>query len=454
MGIRKTVAALAAGSLVAAAAVALAAPASAVDEAPQLTGDVLWFSAVGPLAGQTPSTQILSGSNAANRPWATLTTTNACPAESTAMVQYIRVPQAGVPENDWTQVQMGAQATLKDADGRFYTTTTAQADRLGKSEVIAYQLAHPGTNSYPFLAVCKNGPLTVGHFRTMVAISGTDTASLAWAIASPPITGSGPVAAATTTTLAATASGVDLVLGATVSPVAAAGTVTFAEGATTLGSAPVASGTASFTVTAPTTGDHTYTATFTPTDPAAYLSSTASQSVTLGLANGSLTVTLTVPGAPVEPGALTLAVPSTPVALTGARDAGNTRVTASGALPQITVTDTRRDDLLTGWRVNVQAADFTGTAGTVGAKYLGWAPATPVMDKLPGAPLVVQAGAHVGSFLDDATSTGLGASKTLAQTTTSGRGASRLGAALNLAIPASTAEGSYTSTITVTLVGN
>ncbi|WP_421742194.1 Ig-like domain repeat protein [Cellulomonas sp.] len=246
--LKRSIAVLAAGTLVAAAAVALAAPASAVDEAPQLTGDVLWFSAVGPLAGQTPSTQILSGSNAANRPWATLTTTNACPAESTAMVQYIRVPQAGVPENDWTQVQMGAQATLKDADGRFYTTTTAQADRLGKSEVITYQLANPGTNSYPFLAVCKNGPLTVGHFRTMVAISGTDTASLAWTVASPVITA--PVTA-TTTTLAPSATTVDegtpIDLVATVAPAAASGSVEFFNGATSLGTAALTGGTATLT---------------------------------------------------------------------------------------------------------------------------------------------------------------------------------------------------------------
>ncbi|WP_081681075.1 Ig-like domain repeat protein [Cellulomonas sp. URHD0024] len=456
MGIRKTIAAVVAGTLVAAAAVALAGPASAVDESPDLPGDVLWFNTAGPLASQTPATQIFSGSDATNRPWITLTTENPCPAGTTSMAQYIRVPgAAGVPEIEWTQVQMGGNATLKDADGRFYTTATSQADRLNKSEVIAYQVAHPGTNHYPFLSVCQNGPAVVGNFRTMVDISGNSLTTLAWTIHSKVIAGgTGPVAVATTTTLAATPSGVDLVLTATVAPAAAAGTVTFKEGATVLGSAPVSGGTASHTVTAPATGNHTYTASFTPTDPAAYVASTVTQSVALGLAGGSLTVTLTVPGAPAEPGALTLSVPSAPVALAGVRDAGNTRITASGALPQIVVTDTRRDDLLTGWRVSVQAGDFTGTKGTVGAKYLGWKPATPVMAKDGAAPLLVQAGVEAASFLDDPVSTGLGASKTLAETTASGRGATTLGAALNLAIPPSTAEGSYTSTITVTLVGN
>ncbi len=41
------------------------------------------------------------------------------------------------------------------------------------------------------------------------------------------------------------------------------------------------------------------------------------------------------------------------------------------------MTDTRRDGLLAGWEVNAQASDFTGTAGTIGAKYLGWTPAAP-----------------------------------------------------------------------------
>ena len=44
-------------------------------------------------------------------------------------------------------------------------------------------------------------------------------------------------------------------------------------------------------------------------------------------------------------------------------------------------------------------------------------------------------------------------SQRLAKTTTNGRGTTDLGGVLNLAIPASTPEGSYTSTLTLTLVG-
>ncbi|WP_028050625.1 Ig-like domain-containing protein [Cellulomonas sp. URHD0024] len=245
----KSIAALAAGTLIAAAAVALAAPASAVDASPDLPGDVLWFNTVGPLAGQTPATQILTGANATNRPWATLTTANPCPAGSTSMAQYIRIPGApGVPEIDWTQVQMGANATLKDADGRFYTTTTSQADRLNKAEVQAYQAAHPGTNTYPFISVCQNGPAITGNFRTLVDITTTtpaDITSYTWTIHSAPIT---VAAVPTTTTVSASATSVNegtpVNLTATLAPAGATGSVTFLNGATSLGSAALSGGTA------------------------------------------------------------------------------------------------------------------------------------------------------------------------------------------------------------------
>ena len=117
------------------------------------------------------------------------------------------------------------------------------------------------------------------------------------------------------------------------------------------------------------------------------------------------------------------------------------------------MTDTRRDGLLAGWEVNAQASDFTGTAGTIGAKYLGWTPATPVLTPdVAGGPLMAQAGPVVTSNLDSGA--GLALSSLLGKSTTNGRGVTVLGAALNLAIPASSPAGSYTSTVTVTLVSN
>ena len=70
-----------------------------------------------------------------------------------------------------------------------------------------------------------------------------------------------------------------------------------------------------------------------------------------------------------------------------------------------------------------------------------------------GSPLVAQAGAAVASSLDDVASAGLSASSLLGRAQTPGRGARPLAAALALAIPGSTTAGSYTSTVTVTLIG-
>ncbi|HZL02549.1 MAG TPA: Ig-like domain-containing protein, partial [Cellulomonas sp.] len=327
-----------------------------------------------------------------------------------------------------------------------------------------YNLAHPSVtgNQFPYLVNCHDAnDLALGSFKTTLTVIGSTAADYSWSIplAAPPAggAGSGQTATATTTTLSAAASGANLVLSATVAP-AAAGKVTFKDGGAPLGAAvSVVGGVATTTVEAPSNGVHSYSADFVPTDAVTYAASSAApQDFTVGAAqNGSITVTLGVPAAPVDaPGSLTFTVPANAtLALAGQRDTNNTRVTATGTLPALTVEDTRGDGLLTGWQVNVQASDFVGTAGTVGAKYLGWVPALPTITKATGGPLNVQAGAAVASFLDDNTSGGLATSQLLSKSTVSGRGTTTLNAALNLAIPGTTAEGSYTSTVTVTLIG-
>ena len=467
MRIKKIVSAVAAGSLLAAAAaVAAAGPASAADEGALLPGGIYWFNAVGTLDTLSAAQQINSGSrvpaDATNpRPFATLALEKACPAGTVNIQASVRIPQVGVAENDWTQVPFTAQDGSKDAQGRW---SIGGPDRLSKSEIFTYNATQAGsTGAFPLVVGCHDAAnVPLGYFKTTLTVTGTDPSNYSWSIpkAAAPAGGfggdSGSTQTATTTTLAAVASGHDLILTATVSP-AAAGTVTFKESGASIGTAPVSGGTAALTITAPVPGVHSYSAEFAPTDAAAYgASSAAPQDFTVSTApDGSIIVTLSVPAAPLgEPGALTLTVPANAtVNLAGQRDTGNTRVTATAPLPTLTVGDTRRDDLLMGWEVNVQASDFTGTAGTIGAKYLGWAPGLPVMTKDPGAPLAVQAGPPVGSFLDDSASGGLGTSQLLAKSTTAGRGTTALDATLNLAVPGTTAEGSYTSTVTVTLVG-
>jgi len=457
MNIKKTLASTLVGGLVASAAMmAAASPAAAIDEGTLLPGGIGWFNQAGPLSAQSPATQIFGGTGTA-RTWTTLTTENPCPAGSAQLASYVRIPQVGVPENEWSQVPEGAAALLKDADGRFYTDQTAPRAALS-FEVQAYNEAHGGAGDFPFLSVCRTAAaISTGYFRMMMHIEGVDPmgSDASWNIIEPTwhYDGSSQQAQATTTTLTASASGSDLALTATVAP-AAAGEVTFKDGGTTLGTATVSGGTASYTVTSPSPGPHTFSADFAPADTDAYLASTGSLELTLGLDTATGELVLVVPGAPTGVGSLTFSVPfDVPVQLAGAWSGDDSRITASAAFPTVTVTDTRSDDILGHWEVNAQASDFTGTAGVIGAKYLGWTPdssATPDA----GSPLVTQDGSAVASFLDDGESTGLATSRTLGESATPGRGSATLDAQLNLAIPPSSAEGQYVSTVTVTLIAD
>ncbi|RYV49984.1 Ig-like domain-containing protein [Pengzhenrongella frigida] len=455
MRLTKSLAAVAASSLLLTGlAVATAGSASAADDGPLLPGNIYLFnSKTVSLNNATNANIVTSGTNL-TRPWSTIAVDQVCPAGTTQNFTRVRIPQVGVNPISWDEVQFNATSTELDALGRSYNSTNSNP--MTSAKVAAYVLAQGGTATLPLAFVCAD-PMAVatGYFESTLTVVGNTSAGT-WSVPTPPaLTASGVVA--TATTLSAVGSGANLVLTATVAP-SAAGTVIFREGTTDLGSVAVAAGSASYTVTAPSIGNHTFTASFVPTDPAAFgASDSASQTFTVGAApvgTSNITVTLLVPAAPVvTSGSLTISAPAAPtVALTGARDSGNTRVTATAALPSLTVSDTRSDDILTSWQVNVQASDFTSTGGTVGAKYLGW---TPSSTKTPdaGSPLNVQSGPEVLSFLDSGTSAGLGASQLLGKSTVSGRGTSALGAALNLAIPPTTAEGSYTSTITVTLIG-
>ncbi len=89
--------------------------------------------------------------------------------------------------------------------------------------------------------------------------------------------------------------GADVALTATVAP-AIAGTVTFANGPTVLGTVPVTAGAATYTIADAAAGDYSLTATFAPTDTSHYAPST-----------GSLAYTVNAP-VPASPGSLTWGV--------------------------------------------------------------------------------------------------------------------------------------------------
>jgi len=443
--------------------VALAGSASAADNGPLLAGHIYLFKVNGAgtkvsLANAT-NAEIVTSGDGVTRPFASAAADAACPAGTNNNAMRMRIPQAGVDPINWDEVQINAQSGAKvDANGLPYNDS--RVDILNKTNVLDYVLSKGGTNvQVPLTFTCfAASGASLGYFAgtlTMTATSNVDLVS--WSIYAPPAIGTA-AATTTTTTLAAAASGSDLALTATVAPSSAVGSVVFKEGSTTLGTAAVSGGSATYTVTAPAVGNHTYSASFVPTDSTKFVASDSAASTwTVAAGQGGIAVTLTVPAVEqTEPGTLTLSVPSgSAVTLAGARDSGNTRVTATAALPAITVTDGRRSDLLTAWQVNVQASDFTG-AQAIGAKYLGWTPAATVTTTVNGSGslLATAAGPAVSSFFDAADSNGLATSRTLGSTTHTGQGTTTLGAALNLAIPSSIPLGSYSSTITVTLIAS
>ena len=184
-------------------------------------------------------------------------------------------------------------------------------------------------------------------------------------------------------------------------------------------------------------------------DPGVDMSGASCSSDALGV-----DLTATVPTAPGgSSGSLTLVTDPAAVPLAAVRS-GTGEVHGTAALAGVEARDTRTDDLLTTWEVNAQVAPFTGSAGTVGAQYLGWTPALPSMALDPGSPLQTRAGPSVASRLSEAGSAGLGASALLARATAPGRGTTTLGADLALDAPAGVAQGTYTSTLTITLVSS
>ncbi|WP_277207693.1 hypothetical protein [Isoptericola croceus] len=128
----------------------------------------------------------------------------------------------------------------------------------------------------------------------------------------------------------------------------------------------------------------------------------------------------------------------------------------TGALPTVTVTDTRTaDEIPEGafWWVEGTASSFVGDAAQpeIGPEHLGWSPS--VADDGDG---VVAVGPEVAPTLDDDASpnnVGLEGRELLAMALTSEEavGSWQAGAQLLLQVPVGTEVGTYTSTLTLSL---
>nr|BFE56265.1 hypothetical protein GCM10020063_007910 [Dactylosporangium thailandense] len=269
-----------------------------------------------------------------------------------------------------------------------------------------------------------------------------------------------PGGEATPTSVALTASpagsataGTTVNLAVTVTPPAAAGSVEFFDGATSLGAKAVTAGAASLSTNTLAVGGHTLKAVFTPDDTAAYTGSTTALSYQItqegggGGQSGTVPLQTTVPST--GTGALTLTVDATgTVALPEASRVGDDFVTEQAGVALVTVTDNRTGDTL-GWNVNGKVSDtfvgdnaehsFPGTA-------LGWTPQ--VLSQSQGQ------GVTAGTAIAPGSTPGLiGAGATLAAAPEgSGIGTAKLGADLGLQFPATTPGDTYHATVTITAI--
>jgi hypothetical protein len=218
------------------------------------------------------------------------------------------------------------------------------------------------------------------------------------------------------------------------------GSVQFQASGSNIGAAvPVsATGTASTTTTFPTAGSVALTAVFTPTGNFTGSSGTFSEAVGSSAATGNnpVPVTFTVGAA----GTLSVSVATGSVAL------NVTGQTATGTLPNVTVTDTR--NTFPGWSVSGQEATFVGSGTAAGATMsgdqLGWAPAavgTLTSGVLVG-PTVAPAAPGIGTTPGVLAHVPAG----------SGVGTNVFNAGLNLLIPAIQKAGDYAGSINITYV--
>ena len=343
--------------------------------------------------------------------------------------------------------------TLKAASGTITSVTTPFSGTLQaqlstiKSALLGGAAANGGT--FEFVVECQDANLNQdpeqSEFLTFSADGTTYTTS-----STPPA--AGPTT--TTTTLAASpnsaAAGANVMLSATVAASDTAGNdavgnVEFFNGTTSLGTAAVSSGAASMVVNTLPVGTDSVTATFEPADSAKFASSTSGAvpvTITNGSGTGGNTETINVNVAAQSSGSLTLTVSGTSVSLSAPTNIG-TALDSTGSLSPVTVSDSRQPTQ-PGWSTSGSVSDFTSGANSFSGNDLGWTPKIATANTAND----VTAGVVVAP-----SSPGLKSPAVLASAAANhGAGTTVLGAGLDLRIPFSTPAGSYSATLTVTLL--
>lgn len=247
-------------------------------------------------------------------------------------------------------------------------------------------------------------------------------------------------------------------------PAGVAGSVQFKIDGSNVGSAtPVSGGTASYSTTTLAPGAHTVDATFTPTS-SNYLPSNAPQVTHTVTAFAGKTTSEQI-NAQVAAGALTISVegdaivnlhaPGDPTNPNAVMNAGGDLLQAEGDLDTVVITDTRAGD--PGWNATGSVSDFVNGSNSVSGFNLGW---TPAIVSSAVNQVGITAGANVDPAAQPAAGTtpsdptlGLGVPRQFAHTfDNSGNGTAKIGAHLKLNIPTDVPAGTYSATITFTVL--
>lgn len=243
-----------------------------------------------------------------------------------------------------------------------------------------------------------------------------------------------------------------------VSPVVA-GSVTFKEGPTTLGTVAVnGSGTATYSTSALSVGPHQIDATFIPAGAGAS-NATAPQlehvvtAATIAPVNQNIVVT-------VPTGALTIVLDDGADGVVdlgnAALNAGGDLFTAAGAMDAVKITDSRAGNI--GWTASGVVTDFSNGTKAINGYNLGWTPSVVSLSanqtgffSLGGA---VAAGAEpTATSVPADSAVGLESPRVLGSApATHGNGTARLGAGLELNIPTDVPAAVYSAVLTLTVV--
>lgn len=157
------------------------APALAVEHGPELEGNIFLFSVEANLDTATP-TDLVDGGGNGLIPWRTIAVDAPCPVAESVIRTVVRVPVAGVSEDQWTEVPVAPPAiepTTVDSQGRPYNAS--DTDALTRYEIQEFVTRTGGASNFQLLVVCSDyDAIDIGYWATDLTITGTSSEDLTW----------------------------------------------------------------------------------------------------------------------------------------------------------------------------------------------------------------------------------------------------------------------------------